>query len=77
MDVKAGCLEKQTLWTWRRLFTIPWSSRMMKSVINQIKPKHSTETLATISKLNYSRHIMQTSNSLEKDLVLGLTDGSK
>jgi hypothetical protein len=44
------------------------------SAINQIKQKHSLEILAT-SKLKYCGHIMCTSHSMEKDLMLGLTDG--
>ena len=30
-----------------------------------------------MGKLKYFRHIMRTSDSLEKDLMLGLTDGSR
>lgn len=44
------------------------------SVINQIKQKHSLEILTT-SKLKYCGHIMCISHSMEKDLMLGLTDG--
>ena len=43
---------------------------MNTSVTNQIMPKHSLETLATISNLKYFGHIMHSS-----DLILGLTDG--
>jgi hypothetical protein len=33
------------LWTWRKLFRIPWTARRMSaSVINQSKPKHPLET---------------------------------
>jgi hypothetical protein len=46
-------------------------------VIKQIKPRHFLETLAVIGKLKYFGHIMRTSDSLEKDLMLGLTDGSR
>jgi hypothetical protein len=43
---------------------------------NQIMPKPSLEILATISKLKYFGHIMHSSVSMKKDLILGLTDGS-
>jgi hypothetical protein len=46
-------------------------------VIKQIKPRHSLETLAVIGKLKYFGHIMRMSNSLEKVMMLGLTDGSR
>jgi len=45
-------------------------------VTNQIMPKHSLETLATISKLKYFGHIMHSSDCMKKDMMLGLTDGS-
>jgi hypothetical protein len=52
------------------------SKKMTASVTNQIIPKHSLETLATINKLKYFGHIMHISDSVKKDLILGLTDGS-
>jgi hypothetical protein len=50
---------------------------MNASMINQIKPKHTLETLAIIGILKYFGHIMRTSHSVEKDLMFGLTDGSR
>jgi hypothetical protein len=65
-------------WMWRRLLRIPWTARKMNAlVIKQIKPRHSLETLAVIGKLKYFGHTMHTSDSLEKNLMLGLTDGSR
>jgi hypothetical protein len=49
---------------------------MNASVTNQIMPKHYLKTLATISKFKYFGHIMHSSDSMKKDLMLGLTDGS-
>jgi hypothetical protein len=64
-------LDALELWTWRRLLRIPWTARRTNaSVIKQIKPRHSLETLAIIGKLKYFGHIMRTSDSLEKDLML-------
>jgi hypothetical protein len=65
------------LWTSRRQLRIPWTARTNASVIKQIKPRHSLETLAVIGKLKYFGHVMRTSDSLEKDLMIGLTDGSR
>jgi hypothetical protein len=49
---------------------------MNVSVTNQIIPKHSLETLVTISKLKYFGHKMHSSDCMKKDLMLGLTVGS-
>jgi hypothetical protein len=46
-------------------------------VINQIKLRHALETLAIIAKLKYFEHIMSMSVSLEKDLMLGITDRNR
>ena len=42
------------------------SRRMNASVTNQIMPKHSLETSATISKLTYFGHVMHRSDSVKK-----------
>jgi hypothetical protein len=71
-------LDAFELWTLRRLLRIPWTARRTNaSVIKQIKPRHFLETLAVTGKLKYFGHIMRTSDSLEKGLMLGLTDGSR
>ena len=59
----------------KRILMIPWAVRRINaSVTNQIMPKHSLETLATISKLKYFAHIMHSSRSMNKEMILGLTD---
>jgi hypothetical protein len=71
-------LDAFELWTWRRLLRIPWTAQKTNaSMINQIKPWHALETLAVIGIMKYFGHIMRTSDSLEKDLIFGLTEGSK
>ena len=45
-------------------------------MINQIKPKHSLQILGT-SRLKYFGHIMCTAHSMEKDLMLGQTNGCR
>jgi len=55
----------------------PQTERRMKApVTNQIMPKYSLETMATINKLKHFGHIMHSSDSMKKDTLLGLTDGS-
>jgi len=62
-----GCKGKQI----KERLMIPWAVRRMNaSVTNQIMSKHSLETLATTSKLKYFGHIMQSSDSMRKDLML-------
>jgi hypothetical protein len=71
-------LDAFELWSWRRVLRIPWRARRSNAlVIEQIKPRHSLQTLAVIWKLKYFGHIMRKSDSLEKDLMLGLTDSSR
>jgi hypothetical protein len=66
-------VEAFELWMWRRLLRIPWTAKKMNAlVINQIKPRHSLETLAVIGRLKYFGHVMSTS-----DLMFGLTDSNK
>ena len=60
----------------KRILMIPWAVRRINaSATNQIMPKHSLETLATISKLKYFGHTMHSSDSMNKEMILGLTDG--
>ena len=58
------------LWCWRRLLRVPWTARRSnQSILKEISPEYSLEGL--ILKLQYSGHLMQTADSLEKTLMLG------
>ena len=71
-------LDSFELWTWRRLLKIPWTARRTNaSIIDEIKPRYSLEAIATKLKLAYFGHIMRSEYSLEKDLMLGLREGSR
>jgi hypothetical protein len=48
-----GKIDAFNLWMWKRFFGIASPARTNASVINQRKPKHSGETLATVSILKY------------------------
>jgi hypothetical protein len=51
-------IEAFELWTRRRLRRITWSAEMTnESVITQIRPKHSLETVAAISRFKYFAHV--------------------
>ena len=60
------------LWCWRRLSRIPWPARKSnQSILKEISPEYSLEGLMSKLKLQYSGHLMQRTNSLEKTLMLG------
>ena len=56
------------LWCWRRLLRIPWTARRSnQSLLKVINTEYSLEGLMLRLKLQYSSHMMQGANSLEKD----------
>ena len=60
------------LWCWRRLSRIPWPARKSnQSILKEISPEYSLDGLMSKLKLQYSGHLMQRTNSLEKTLMLG------
>ena len=64
------------LWCWRRLLRIPWTTRRSnQSILKEISPKYSSEGLIMKLKLQYFGHLMWRTNSLEKTLMLGKTEG--
>jgi len=69
---------KRKLWMWRRVLRIPRTViRTNASLIYQIKPMHSLKTLTTICKPKYFWHLIYMSDSMKKDLMLGMTDGNR
>ena len=59
------------LWCWRRFLRVPWTARRSKSILKEISPEYSLEGLMLKLKLQYSGHLMWSTNSLEKTLMLG------
>ena len=58
------------LWCWRRVFRVPWTVRRSnQSILKEISPEYSLEGL--MLELQYSGHLMQRADSLEKTLTLG------
>ena len=58
------------LWCWRRLLRVPWTARRSyQSILKGISPEYSMEGLMLKLKLQYSGHLMQTADSLEKTLI--------
>lgn len=66
------------MWCWRRILSIPWTARRTnKSILEQIKPGMSLGSMVTKLQLAYFGHIIRTERSMEKDIMLGRTDGSR
>ena len=56
------------LWCWRRFLRVPWTVRISnQSILKEINPEYSLEGLMLKLKLKYFGHLMQRTNSLEKD----------
>ena len=64
------------LWCWKRLLRVPWTARRSnKSVLKEINPEYSLEGLMLKLKLQYFGQLMRRTDSLEKTLMLGKTEG--
>ena len=61
---------------WRRLLRVPWTARRSnQSILKEISPEYSLEGLTLKVKLQYFGHLMWRTDSLEKTLMLGKTEG--
>ena len=59
------------LWCWRRLLRVPWTARRSnQSILKEISPEYSLDGLMLMLKLKYVGHLMQRTDSLEKDPLL-------
>ena len=66
------------LWCWRRLLRIPWTARKSNHwILKEISPEYSLERLTLKLKLQYFGHLMRITDSLEKTLMLGKTEGRR
>ena len=66
------------LWCWKGLLRVPWTVRRSnQSILKEISPEYSLEGLMLKLKLQYFGHLMQRTDSLEKILILGKTDGRR
>ena len=74
---KAECRRNDAfeLWCWRRLLRVPWTAR--RSTLKEISPEYSLEGLTLKLKLQYFGHLMRRTDSLEKTLMLGKTEGRR
>ena len=57
---------------------VPWTARRSnQSILKEINPEYSLEGLTLKLKLQYSGHLMQEAESLEKTLMLGKIEGRR
>ena len=66
------------LWCWRRLLRVPWTARRSNQLIlKEINIEYSLEGLTLKLKLQYFGHLMWRTDSMEKILMLGKTEGKR
>ena len=65
-------------WCRKRLLRVPWTARRSDhSILKEISPEYSWEGLMLKLKLQYFGHLMHRTDSLEKTLMLGKTEGRR
>ena len=66
------------LWCWRRLLRVPWTARRSNlSILKEISPECSLEGLMLKLKQQYFGHLIWRTDSFEKTLVQGKTEGRR
>ena len=66
------------VWCWRRLLRVPWTKEDQTSLsLKEISPEYSLEGLMLKLKFQYFGHLMQRTDSLEKTLMIGKTEGRR
>ena len=66
------------IWCWGRLLRVPWTARRSnQSILKKVSPEHSLKGLMLKLKLQYFGHLMWRTDSFEKTLMLGKTDGGR
>ena len=66
------------LWCWIRLLRVPWTARKSnQSILKEISPEYLLEGLMLKLRLQYFSHLMGRTDSFEKNLMLGKTEGGR
>ena len=66
------------LWCWRRLLRVPWTARRSnQSILKEISPEYSLEGLLLKLKFQYFGYLMRRTDSFEKTLMLGKSQGGR
>ena len=64
------------MWSWRRFLRAPWTARRSnQAILKDINPEYSLE--GVMLTLQYTGHLMQRADSLEKTLMLGKIEGRR
>ena len=77
---KARCqrIDAFELWYWKRPLRVPWTARRSnQSILKEISPEYSLEGLILKLKLQYFGHLMRRTDSLERILMQGKTEGRR
>ena len=57
---------------------VPWTARRSnQSILKEISPEYSLKRLTLKLKLQYFGHLMRSTDSFEKTLMMGKTEGSR
>ena len=74
--VECQRIDAFNLWCWRRPLRVSWTARTSnQSILKEINSEYSLEGLMLKLKLQYFGHLMQSANSLKKNLMLGKIEG--
>ena len=66
------------VWCWRRLLRVPWTARRYKeSILKEISPEYSLAGLMLKLKLQHFGYLIWRTDSFEKTLMLGKTEGRR
>ena len=66
------------LWYWRRLLKVPWTARRSnQSILKEISPEYSLESLMLKLKFQYFGHLMWKTELFKKTLMLGKIEGRR
>ena len=77
---KAECqrIDAFELWCWRRLLRVPWTARQSnQSILKEISLEYSLARLMLKLELQYFGHLLGRTDSFEKSLMLGKTEGRR
>ena len=65
------------LWCWRKLLRVPWTTRSNQSILKEISPEYSLESLMQELKLQHFGHLMWRTDSLEKTMMIGKVENRR
>ena len=70
--------QRRKVWCWRRLLRVLWTSRRPnQSILKEMSTEYSLEGLMLKLRLSYFGHLMGSTDSLGKTLILGKIEGGR